>query len=560
MKTAVITVAIGDAYTTLGELTHPSLKAYAKRIGAEFFCITDRMYGEEVPIGYEKFQMLKIFKEHGLDRAIFLDTDIIIRDDAPSLFGFVPEGWIGAFNEGDWIPSRKEQLVDATYVFETSLKGPQAWGDRYYNTGVLVFDREHLNIFTEPEVFHNHFYEQSWLNIQLNRKVRLEFIKNIGIQFNRMSHVEESSSKLDSPLENYFIHYAGTAKSDICSMVARDLASWEEMKKSKYGYHVRRKFKVSVGGGLGDQIDAEPVVREIRRLYPKDHLIVASHWPEIFENLPYEIEEVVNIRTHYNTTDLAHVMHTYADPSQNVWQYMTHVLMSSTDFSSLLAIRRQLPPEKKLIQVRYTEAEASSMKAKLNVTSEWLKDAVLIHPGKSWHTKTLAADVWNEAVQELVDAGLKVVLMGKGEKYDGPKRGSDTIGLTHIICPEGVLDARDKLSVKESLALIDQSKVLVSNDSAPVHLAGATDCWIVGFFTAKHPEFVLPYRRDPLTGEISQRYKVIEVNSRPKCWPCNIDAVTTKPSEVRADHCMNFENKHACHPKAADIVQAIKKL
>jgi hypothetical protein len=572
MKTAVITLCVGDAYERLAKVTHPTIKAYADRIGAKFFILGPEDAPKGAPIGYAKLAIPRLFAEHNLDRAIFVDTDLIIRDDCPSLFDFVPVDYFGAFNEGDWM-ERKGALELGCEQFQVALREPNKWGTRYYNTGVMVFDRCHLSVFEGPtNGYHDNFYEQTWLNLQLNRKVRWEHIKNIGPQFNRMSHIDVENNKLDTRYENYIIHYAGTMAGagyspeleqgqPLETLIKKDLGVWGAMKKSKSGYHVRRKYVVSVGGGLGDQVDAEPVVREIRRLYPHDHLIVASHWPELFNNLDYEIDEVVDIRKYINPPDVVHAFHTYSDPTQSdAWKYMTHVFMHSTDFSSLHTIRRQLGPEKKLIQIKYTGEEAFSMREKLGIQSPIeLVGAILIHPGRSWFTKTLDAKVWQEVIDTLARQHHKVIVIGKDGKYLGPNRGGDNIGLTSVKIPSNVIDARDKLTVKETLALIDASAVLVSNDSAPIHLAGATNTWVVGFFTAKHPDFVLPFRVNPETREISQRWRVVEVNSRPKCWPCNVDAVTTKPSEVRADHCLNFEERHACHPTAEDILRGVEK-
>ena len=42
--------------------------------------------------------------------------------------------------------------------------------------------------------------------------------------------------------------------------------------------------------------------------------------------------------------------------------------------------------------------------------------------------------------------------------------------------------------------MIHKSKVLLSNDSAPIHLAGAFDNYIILIPTCKKPDHVLPYR------------------------------------------------------------------
>ena len=92
MKSAIITICIGEKYEQLALLTHPTIQAYADKIGAEFIVIKDRIYPAEVPVGYEKLRLGKYLETY--DRIIFLDTDLIVRPDTPNLFDFVPEGMI----------------------------------------------------------------------------------------------------------------------------------------------------------------------------------------------------------------------------------------------------------------------------------------------------------------------------------------------------------------------------------------------------------------------------------------------------------------------------------
>jgi ADP-heptose:LPS heptosyltransferase len=42
--------------------------------------------------------------------------------------------------------------------------------------------------------------------------------------------------------------------------------------------------------------------------------------------------------------------------------------------------------------------------------------------------------------------------------------------------------------------LISKAKTLITNDSAPVHIAGAFDNNIVLIPTCKHPDYILPFR------------------------------------------------------------------
>lgn len=77
MRNAVVTLTIGERYKEIAEITHPVLKAYADKIGAEFVVI-DKDHGL---MHWEKFQIYHLLKIY--NRIIFFDTDIIIRNDCP---------------------------------------------------------------------------------------------------------------------------------------------------------------------------------------------------------------------------------------------------------------------------------------------------------------------------------------------------------------------------------------------------------------------------------------------------------------------------------------------
>ena len=541
-KKAVVTLTMGVEYTSIAQMTHPSIKAYAKKIGADFHVIEDRKLRHNVPVGYEKLQLKEMLNEY--HRIIFIDTDIIIRPDTPDLFTFVPEGWFGALNEGEWMPERITSLEGSCKDF--GLAAPH-FKNQYYNTGVMVLEQRHSCIFEEPPVYIDHFYEQSYLNIMLARN--LVKIRNLSISFNRMSFVDALKISNEHYLESHIVHYAGALKqlglNGLCNQIANDLANWDQLKSKNY--HIPKVYKVSISGGLGDQIEAEPVVREICRLYPYDKIYVASHWPEIFEDLPYAKGRLIpiDIRKHFIQEEISQVFNTYSPPEDEAWKYMTHVFCHSCDFSSNLAIRRVLPPENKTIILGYTSSHLKSMCKKLGVEKSYFHDAVLVHPGRSWPTKTMTSEFWETIINDLIAQGKKVVLFGKD--------GKDLQGIIPVdVDLSKVLDARDKLSLKESLALMDNSFMLISNDSAPIHIAGATDIWIVGVYTAKHPAFVIPYRKG------SQSYKTIQVQKEPWCWPCNANAVTTCLDEVRADFCTNLDNQLCCFPEPQQILEAIK--
>jgi hypothetical protein len=83
---------------------------------------------------------------------------------------------------------------------------------------------------------------------------------------------------------------------------------------------------------------------------------------------------------------------------------------------------------------------------------------------------------------------------------------------------EGMVDTRSLLSLKGLIALISSAKVVLSNDSAPIHLAGAFDNHIVLIPTCKHPDHILPFRNGSQYYKACAMYKKImayEYSSQP---------------------------------------------
>jgi len=493
-KNLVITF-YGPELASLAKFTHPTMRTYADRIGADFLAVPERQPDYQSLGDYE--------------RILMLDTKIVIRDDAPSLFNVVPEGWIGAYEES---PGR-------------------------YNAGVLLLGLGHA----------------AWI---LSGGVlgRADKVFDIWAKFNRMPSFDVKANGYHR-FSSYFIHYEGldSLGSDALeTLICEDLKVWESMRPD---FHISRPVKVVVGGGLGDQIAAEPVVREIRRLHDKDYLIVESHWPELWKDLPYRIDQIVPPGTPTPEGCIEPVYQTYQGPDATLGFGMTHTMMSSTDLSSYLSLCRPLPPEKREIQIRATEHEDLSMLNNLLTSPYWLDSAVILHPGLTWPTRTVPERTWLEVLDGLRVRKINTVVIGQGGAYRGPNRGSDVVGIQDFPVGESdtVIDARGKLTVKETIALLSRARVLVSNDSAPIHMAGATDIWILGVFTTKHPYFVLPFRHG------TPWHKAKVVNKKPECWPCGVNAIRSAPEGVRVDFCTNPEAPYGCMPSSYQILTEIRE-
>jgi len=82
MKKTIFTLNIGNYAPELMAITYPLFKVYARKIGANFFEITERKF-PDWPITYEKLQIFELAKQMGNDWNIFFDADCMVHPCMP---------------------------------------------------------------------------------------------------------------------------------------------------------------------------------------------------------------------------------------------------------------------------------------------------------------------------------------------------------------------------------------------------------------------------------------------------------------------------------------------
>ena len=512
MKKAVVTLTIGQKFEALARLTHPTLKAYADRIGADFIVLSDMITCQQPH--WSKFLLYDLLPDY--DRIIFLDTDIIVRDDCPDLTEIVPSDKIGMFNEGHFV-SRIESLREAVIKYKEEI--PKWDGKSYYNSGVMVLSKKHRTLFKMPEVLHRlGMYEQGYINLKIFRDEWKMF--ELPYVYNRMTCMDELTG--DQRHNSYIIHYAGAPDNvnttELLSIMSNDLNIWRENEgnhKDKYP----RNIVISVGGGLGDQIDAEPVVRYIKDIaFPVSDIIVRCDWPEVFQHMKDRIK-VYHSRA-YNTKRVPdYHMETMPSPETrwDIWNVAAQTLMHSQDFSSLSCIRKILPDEHRQIKLEITEDALNELRNLNGGTLKGFSNMILIHPGRGWASKTFPKDWWEEVINGIYKEHKNTGIIGKHI--------SDEQGYVEVDLPKGIKDYRDMLTVKGLFAIISKARVTISNCSAPIHIAGAFDNWILFIPTCKHPSHVLPWRGGGIEG--GRDYKTISLYKKLTC-----DDISSNPTEV----------------------------
>ena len=498
----VLTLAVGSKYEEMAKLTHPTLKKYAERIGADFICISE---ANTTTPHWEKFnQIYTLLNKY--KRIFYLDTDIIIRDDCPNVFDLIPKEKLSLFDEMPYTNQRNLSLIESCKDYGIILKN---WNGKYYNTGVMVVSRLHKELFKKPEKEIFNFYEQGYFNANLAKI--LESVGNeLSVQelpywFNRMTCMDNYTG--EERFASYIIHYAGYPNLNfVLDLIQKDIYNWNTSSKNG-GYHYKRHILINVQGGLGDQICVEPVIRFMQKhVYKEDDITVVTHFPRIFKHIKdiklfahgeFKREQDV---PYYHICSLP-------GPETLMWQYISNLMCHTVDFSSMALLRRILPNEDKQVKI---EVNLDDIKKIIEVVGiRNLNDLILIHPGRHWQSKTFPIQWWQDVVDGLAEEKLPICIIGKDET---------TRGVLDIKIPEGVLDTRNLLDLDSLIALIAQAKILVSNDSAPIHIAGAFDNHIILIPTCKHPDHILPYRNGTQSYKTTALYKDLacyEFDSRP---------------------------------------------
>ena len=225
---------------------------------------------------------------------------------------------------------------------------------------------------------------------------------------------------------------------------------------------------VVVQGGLGDQLCAEPVIRNIIARHPDKNVHVVG------ESLFFRHLEV-EVHPYESTIEAAGggiVLETFsAEKDSGIRMASVHPV----DLISISTMKRTLTSSEKQMVLSVNKKCRDGF---------GVEGHLLIHPGRTWPNRTFPKSWW-QAVIDLASDKRKCALIGSNL--------DDDKGLVEVDCPPNCLDLRGKTTIEELISLVSANDVL-SNDSFPVHIAGAFDNWIFMVPTAKHPEHVLPFR------------------------------------------------------------------
>lgn len=162
-----------------------SKKKYAQKIEADFIVLSGRTQKYDT---LEIFRIKKFVEQY--DRSIFVDFNVLIKEDCPNLFDIVPKGKIGIRSDLELFknfPAANDKTLKRRMLLlksEHFAKVPYIMGqvhdaiiyecdliDTHYDIGVIVCDKEHANIFSPIEFNFraNRLVDQLWIETLIHR-------------------------------------------------------------------------------------------------------------------------------------------------------------------------------------------------------------------------------------------------------------------------------------------------------------------------------------------------------------------------------------------------------
>jgi len=130
---------------------------------------------------------------------------------------------------------------------------------------------------------------------------------------------------------------------------------------------------------------------------------------------------------------------------------------------------------------------------------------IALAPGSVWETKRWPEEYWTLLAKRFETEGYHIVLVGGPSDRDLAERITSQ-------CGEHAVNVAGKLSIPGSAELLRIARLLVSGDTAPVHLAVAVNTRVITIFGPTVPEF----------GFASPRVNDRVVGLDLECRPCAI--------------------------------------
>jgi ADP-heptose:LPS heptosyltransferase len=282
---------------------------------------------------------------------------------------------------------------------------------------------------------------------------------------------------------------------------------------------------------MGDTISISPIVREIRRAYPRAHLCVMTFYPDIYKYNPH-INEILDLNQPIQQAMIDSYMFQVDTFSSDKGG---HFAMQQVEFVANCTMGRSIYPTEWEYEVLYSQENIDNA---IRVTKEAgidpEKDKVIVfNPhGTEWETrdwgKVYGPELGEWIIKQYPD--YKIVSLG-GRRDDVPSQ-----TMKNYVQVPGIIELYGKFSILDSIAFLNQPyvKLMITPDTGTLHLAAcSTELPIVAIFTVVKSYFRTPVRKQRMG------YKFVAVEADDPCSCTYRNRFMT--NEMRFDRCPKKE-------------------
>ena len=291
---------------------------------------------------------------------------------------------------------------------------------------------------------------------------------------------------------------------------------------------------------LGDVILSTPVVRGLRKIFPDANIdvltipvasIIFQHNPHVRQAIEFDkkspVKKLFSVqrlikqlrRNHYDiaisiqSSLTSSLLMLLGKIPQRVGFHFQKMVTIPVSHEKGLHIRdrylRLLTPFSKetfdnQTELFWTEKEQLRAQQVFDLKSNPSDRAIGIAPGSVWQTKMWLKDYYIALIDRLADAPIAIFLIGGAADKALCEEIKQRSGNKKVINVAG------DLSILESAALIQKLDLMVTNDSAPLHIANAVKTDVLAIFGPTVRRFgCYPYR---------ERDRLLEIDLY--CRPC----------------------------------------
>ena len=115
-----------------------------------------------------------------------------------------------------------------------------------------------------------------------------------------------------------------------------------------------------------------------------------------------------------------------------------------------------------------------------------LHQYAVLAPTSRWESKQWPITRFVEVAKHLLERGLHVVVVGAP---------SETNQIEQLVQLDGVLNLLPEMTIGRLMAVIENSRIVIANDSAALHIAVGFDRTCIGLFGPTNPAVVGPYQQ-----------------------------------------------------------------